>query len=111
MGRRVWRHRQAERDGHRIREALRKLPKKAVPVEAEDAAPDPVEMNGDDRRDPALRNALEPPTEWEKGSGPGNLPLGKNADEVPPVESSAGLTQRAQNDPEPTVGGDGNDTE
>ena len=105
MCRSVRRQRRAERDGHGIGETFRHFPEEAATVEAEDAAPHTVEVNRDDRRRPSLHDAFEPPSERQQRSGARDLAFGKNADQLSLVEGGTGFTERTQDDPQASMGG------
>ena len=66
---------------HRIGQAVRPLPEEAAALEAEDAAPQAVEANGDDGHVGPARDDLQPLGEGQHGAGAGDAALREDADE------------------------------
>ena len=89
-----WRHGLAEADGDGIRNAARHLPEKASALEAEDAAPDAVEIDGNDGRIDAFHDAFEAAAEGEQLAGARDLAFGEDADDLAVSDGVAGRAQR-----------------
>src|SRR5258708_34694654 len=70
------RHRNAIAHGYWMQGPFRKFPEIAAALEAEDAAPDAIEMNGHDRRLDALHDALEAAAERKHLADPRDRPFG-----------------------------------
>src|SRR5206468_598780 len=75
----------ADRYGHGVRHAAGPLPAEAAAFEAEDAAPDAIELNRDDRRPfrSVAKDAFHAGPEREHHPGPADLPFREDADDVP----------------------------
>ena len=86
MGRGFWRKRSPEGDGHGIGNALRYFREKLSPIEAEDTAPDAIQMNGNDGGASAFHDPFESPAKGEEGAGSGDLAFRKDADDLAFVE-------------------------
>ena len=79
MRRGVCGHGRAERYGHRIRNTLGQFPKIFTALKAEDAAPDAIEMHGDDGHIQVPGDFFEPAFEWAHVAGEGERAFGKDA--------------------------------
>ena len=85
------------RDG--IGNAFRPFHQKFSADETEDAAPYPIEMNGDHGDLPPLDDAFESLTKRQETTRPGNLPFGKDADDFPFIQPATGLAEGMENLP------------
>ena len=74
------RHGLAEADRDGIGNLARNFPEEAAAFEAEDAAPDAVEIHGNDRRVHAFHDAFEAAAEGEQLADAGDLSFGEDAD-------------------------------
>jgi hypothetical protein len=83
--RRQWR---AERDGDRPWQTLRHLPEELAALETEDAAPDAIEIDRNDRHVEAGDDALEAALEGEEVPGSADGALDEDADHVPATRSA-----------------------
>ena len=86
----------------------RDLENEPVSLVAEDAAPEPVQVDGDDGRLPVPHDPLQTPVEGQQGSGSGDLTLGKDTDQFTLIQAFSGVPQRSQNLSRTLGGGDGN---
>src|SRR6202521_1625427 len=77
--RRGW-HRSSERDGHGIRHSHRPLPEEPAALEAENAAPHAIEMDGNHRHVETLDHPLEAALERQEVPGPADRPFREHAD-------------------------------
>src|ERR1035441_4068541 len=66
--------------GYVTANAVWQLPEEAPLLEAEDAAPDAIERDGDDRRFHVLHNAFEAAAEGQEVADARDLTLGEDAD-------------------------------
>src|SRR5262249_38110424 len=83
-----------EGDGDRIEEVLGPLPEELAVLEAEDRAPDLVEMDRDHRDVQALDDLFEAALEREKVAGAADRALGEDADYVAALELRARAADR-----------------
>src|SRR5581483_10632867 len=88
------RERGAERDGHRVGNPPGPLPEEAPYLAAEDAPPEPIEMDRDDRDVESLHDLLKPLLEGEHIPGPADRSLRKNADHMALPEFFSGPHER-----------------
>src|SRR5579871_1110371 len=77
------RHRRPKRHMDGIRNLLRHLPEKPTPLEAEDAAPNTVEMNRDHRHVQSVEYSFQAPLERQHVASTGDGTLGEDADHMP----------------------------
>jgi hypothetical protein len=87
------RQRSADGNGDRQRHAPWPFPQEAAVLEAEDAAPHPVEMNGDYRHVEPLEDALEAAPERQRIAGAADRALGEDADDMAGRELGARLLE------------------
>ncbi len=104
IGRRGGGLRSSKRDGRRIGDALRPFARESSVSETEDASPDSIEMDRNDRHGPSLHYAFEPSSEREERAGSGDLPFREDADDLAVVECLAGVAQRSENHTGPAGG-------
>src|SRR5262245_32952707 len=81
-------------DGDGLQCPFGNLPNVASTFEAEDAAPQAVEVNGNDRRIHAFHDALEAAPEGKQLSDPRHLPFRKDADNLPVADRVARRAKR-----------------
>mgnify|MGYP007056984869 CR=1 FL=1 len=93
---------------HRIRNASRQFPDEAFLLEAENAAPDPVQADRDDRRLEALHDPFETAPEGQHLPDAGDLALGKNADHLAVANGLGGRPQGGDHLPRANLGGNRN---
>jgi hypothetical protein len=86
------RQRCAEGDGHRIRHRSGRFQKKPSTLEAEDAAPDAIEVDRDDRHVEAADDPLEAALERQHVAGAADGAFGKDADDVARSSSCAAVS-------------------
>ena len=95
MHARIGRQGLAERQRDGIRDAARDLPEELAFLETENASPHAIQIDWNHGRRRSLEDLLDASPKRQELSGPGNLPLGKNAHEIPLGErigrSSQGL--------------------
>ena len=103
MGRRRGRERSSKRDCDGVGQLFRQFPQKASTIEAEDAAPDTIEVNGNDRNRSPLNDPFNPTPERQECSGSGDLAFWKNADEVAVVEGRTCFPECFENDAQSTM--------
>src|SRR5208283_340313 len=72
---------------------VRQLPEEAPFFEAEDAAPDAVQGDGDDRRFHVFHDALEAAAKGEEVADARDLALGEDADDFAILDGFAGRAQ------------------
>ena len=108
-GRRVGRERLAEGAVEMSGKLLRPLPEEAAAAEAEEASPDVVEMDRDDRGRCLLDDLLEAALERPQKADPRDRPLREDADEMPFGQRLARFPQRLHEGPGPAAGVDRND--
>ena len=99
------RHRLAEAHGDWVGNEARKLPEEAAALEAENAAPDAVEIHRDDRRVHALHDALHAAAEGKQLADACDLPLGEDADHFAALDCVGGFAKRLQHFARPQFGG------
>ena len=78
-----------ERDGHGIGKLFRHFPEEAATIEAEDAAPDTIEMDRNDRSRPSFHDPFESTPEGQQRSRTGNLAFREDADKFSLVDGRA----------------------
>ena len=98
-GGRRGRQRGAERHRDRIRKARRPLPEELPALEAEDAAPDAVQIDGDDRHVEPVDDPLEAALERQQVARPADRALGEDADDVALSELVTGRGERRHDVP------------
>jgi hypothetical protein len=86
-------HGLAERDGDGERHALRHLEEEAAVLEAEDATPDAVEMDGDHGHVDAREDLLDAAAEGQGVAGAAQGAFGEDADDVAGLQLLARLDQ------------------
>ena len=104
----VGRHGLAETDGDRVGNRTRHFPEEPPALEAEDAAPDAVEVHRDDRRVHALHDAFHSAAEGKHLADARDLALGKNAHDFAGADRVARLAQGPQHFARAKLGGNGN---
>src|SRR5690242_7095482 len=104
----IRRQRLAETDGHRKGEATRHLPEEATAVEAEDAAPDSIEMHRNDRSVYSFHDPCVAAAKWQELSDSGYLTFGKDADQFAAGDGITGIAQGAQHLARTQIRGYGN---
>ena len=101
----------AEADGDMAGPVARPFPEEFAFFEAEDAAPDAVEADGDDGGIDVFHNAFEAAAEGEELAGAGDLAFGKDADELAVFEGVGGDLEGLEHFAGALFGGDGDDAE
>ena len=108
-GGRVRRQRGAVGNGDVVGQFLRQLPKDTAAEEAENAAPDLIQADREDRRPDMPDDLLEAAGERQHEAGAGEAPLGEDADQLAAGHSVGGAAQRLHDGARPGGGIDGND--
>ena len=86
----------AERYRQRIGNSLRPFPQETPAFKAEDAAPQAIQVHGDDRHFSSLPNPFEPSTERQQCTGASDLPFREDADDLSVVECLPRAAQRPE---------------
>src|SRR5262245_63845408 len=73
---------------------FRKFPEVATALEAEDASPEAVQVDRNDRRIYALHDALKAAAKRKQLAGPRHLAFGEDADNLPVADRVAGRPHR-----------------